>query len=222
MAVGVEFADIAGMKPAIDNRLGGLIGAPPVSLHHQIAPYEDLAVIGDPDLDAFERNAHRIDLVAPGRVAAHHRRRLGLAVPLQQANAQRRKERADFIVERRAARDQCLEPPAKAGLNLAAHEEIQNRVDKPVGDGQAFRRLVTLAPQRNGLFEQFLALAAGLPDAAPDAVVHRFVEARHGRHDGWFHLDHVLRQLVDPLRIVNLRADHDGEKQPAGMFVGMR
>ena len=114
VAVGIDQADVAGVQPAVLDRRGGCRLVVPVAGHHQLAAHQDLAVLGDADLDVGERRADRVELGAVGAVARDDRRRLGLAVALQQAHAERREEHGDLVVERRAAGDERLEPAAEA------------------------------------------------------------------------------------------------------------
>ena len=114
IAVAVDDADIAGVQPAVAQRGGGPFGIAPIALHHRLAAHEDLAVLGDPHLDARERRADGVQLHLAGRVDADDRRGLGLAVALQQAHAEGGEEEADLEVERGAAGDQGLEPAAEA------------------------------------------------------------------------------------------------------------
>ena len=68
------------MHPAIAQRLGCMLGLVPVALHDQFAADEDLAIVGDPDLDARKGRADRVDTDARRQIGADHRRRLGLPV----------------------------------------------------------------------------------------------------------------------------------------------
>ena len=57
-AVGVDLADVAGVDPAVLQRLGGRLGVLVVAEHVARALDQDLAVVGDLQLDARERLAH--------------------------------------------------------------------------------------------------------------------------------------------------------------------
>ena len=101
-------------QPSISGPRGLRLVAP-IALHDQLAAHQDLAVLGDPDLGVLQRRADRVHLQArPRPVAADHRRRLGLAVALEQGEAERVEEDADLGIERRAARDHRLDPAAEA------------------------------------------------------------------------------------------------------------
>src|SRR3546814_18335035 len=69
-----------------------------------------LPIRGDADLHPAQRRAHGVELDLVGTVAAHHRGRFGLAVALEQAQAERGEEEPDLDVERRAAGYQRLDP----------------------------------------------------------------------------------------------------------------
>ena len=81
--VGIEMADIAGVQPAIGQRARRSLRIVPVALHDIVAGDQDLAVLGDPDLDPVECRPDAVDPDPAGWVAGDDRRRLGLAVALQ-------------------------------------------------------------------------------------------------------------------------------------------
>ena len=64
-AVGVDGADVAGVQPAVVvEQLGGRLGAVEVAAGVERAAGEDLAVLGDADLDARLGPADRAELEA--------------------------------------------------------------------------------------------------------------------------------------------------------------
>ena len=92
VAVVVAHADVAGVKPAVTDRLRGVLGTVPVAEHdvgsanHDLAPHAalDLAavLVHHLHLDAFDRLADRAQLVARLVVVAGEGRGLGEAVAL--------------------------------------------------------------------------------------------------------------------------------------------
>src|SRR5207248_3087011 len=136
IALGVEMADIAGMQPAVDQGPRGLLRRAPIALHDVVAGDQDLAILGDPDLDPVDRRPDRVDLDAVGRVAADDRRRLALAIALQEPHPERDEEPADLRIEGRAARDDRLQASPEPRPNLVAHQLVEYRVEEPLGERQ--------------------------------------------------------------------------------------
>src|SRR5439155_14131590 len=102
-------ANIAGMQPAVDEGSRGLLRRAPIALHDIVAGDQDLAILGNPDLDPIDRRPDRIDLDPTRRIAADHRRRLALAIALQQLDAERDEEAADLWIKRGTARNDRLQ-----------------------------------------------------------------------------------------------------------------
>ena len=63
VAVLVELAEVAGVQPAVLDRAERRVVVLVVALEDVRAPDQDLAVVGDPDLDARQRPADRAELV---------------------------------------------------------------------------------------------------------------------------------------------------------------
>jgi hypothetical protein len=86
---------------------------------------------------------------ALGTVARDHRRGLGLAIALEEGEAERLEEDADLGIERRAARDHRLHPPAEAlGLILGSRCGLEDQVHRLVEDRHAAGR--ALRADRDG------------------------------------------------------------------------
>src|SRR5262249_21009554 len=128
VAIFVEDSDVAGVEPAIPDRLRRCLRIAPVAFHHAFAPDQDLAILSDIHLDPVERWTHRLQLDARGRVGADDRRGFGLAIALEQTDAQGQEEHANLVVERGAAGDHGLEPSAKAGPKPAPHGQVTNDI----------------------------------------------------------------------------------------------
>src|SRR5216683_7039163 len=154
VALAVELADIAGMQPAILQRARGRLRVVPIAPHDELTAHQYLAVLGDAHLDPGERRANRIDPHLAGRIAANDRRRLGLDVALHQIEAEGDEEAADLGIERRAARDQRLQPAAEARADLVAHELVEDEVGDSLDDAQAGRIVVALDAELERMAEQ--------------------------------------------------------------------
>ena len=95
VAVLVERPHVARVQPAVDDRGLRRLWVVPVAEHDVRPSGEDLAVVGDPDLDPGDRPADRAELLRPGTAVGDHRRGLGLAVPFQEHQAGFRETRRD-------------------------------------------------------------------------------------------------------------------------------
>ena len=83
----VDMADVASMKPAVNQHPRGLRLIAPISVHDEFAAHEDFAIIGNFDLNALKRRADRLHLerwIKP--VARNDRRGLSLTIALQQGD----------------------------------------------------------------------------------------------------------------------------------------
>src|SRR5947209_11057738 len=98
-------ADVAGREPALLQHARGLLGIAPIAVHHILAANHDLAVVGDPHFAILDRRANGLEPDANARpVAADQRRRLGLAIALEESDPERLEKNTDFRVQWRAAR----------------------------------------------------------------------------------------------------------------------
>src|SRR5205085_9122425 len=134
----VEMADVAGVEPAVLERGLGLRRIAPIALHHQLAAHQYLAVRGDLDLGILQRRADRVHLDARARpVAAYDGPGLGLAVALEQGEAERVEEDTDLGVERRPARHHRLDPAAEPRADLGPERARQYEVHRQVAKRRA-------------------------------------------------------------------------------------
>src|SRR6476661_285497 len=128
----VDAPDVAGVEPAVlGQHLGGRLGVVVVAAHDAGALDEDLTVlVGDADLRAGQRPAHRAVLVRAvlGGVHRRARGRLGQAVALLDEQADRPEPARDVRVERRGSADHEADPPAESLLHLVQHELRRERV----------------------------------------------------------------------------------------------
>ena len=82
LAVGADLADVAGVEPAVLERLRGFGGGVEVALRDVLSPHQDLAIVGHLHLDAGDRLANRAALRAERMVERHDRCGLGQPVAL--------------------------------------------------------------------------------------------------------------------------------------------
>ena len=126
-AVVVDLGDVARVEPAVGvEHLGRRGGILVVAAEDRVAADQELAVLGDSELEAGQRGADRPEAPALGRVRRRGRRALAEAVALEDPDPDRVEELGDLLAERRAARDRRPQAPAEAVADL--------REDEPVGD----------------------------------------------------------------------------------------
>ena len=122
IAVGVEVANIASMQPAVAQHGVGAGFIVPIAVHDHLATRQNLTVFGNLDFNPLERRAHRVQFDLVGGIATDDRRRFGLAIALQQPDAERGEENTDLRVKRRAARNHRFQAPAKTRAHFIAHQ----------------------------------------------------------------------------------------------------
>ena len=115
VAVLVELAEVAGVEPAVDDRLGGRGRVVAVPAQTLTPCSEDLAVVRDPDAAAGQRLADRADLDPLRDVDRGRRGGLGEAVALEDGEADAAEEVAEPLAERGAAGHRVLDLPADGG-----------------------------------------------------------------------------------------------------------
>ena len=201
-AVLVERADVSGVEPAVSRERGSrrrLVIQ--VAREHGRPAEQDLAVLGQLQLDAGDRRPHGPELVVRGPVDGRGARLLGLAVALEDQDAEHVEELGYLLRERSAARDRSAQPPAEPFLHL--------RVDEPVGDsvfqGKAARDRFAALPTVAHLLADFEGpVDQAPPDARGGGEVggHRRMNllehTRHRREDRRPNLRH---DVPDPPRV---------------------
>ena len=143
-AVGREGTEIAGVVPAVGvDRGGGRLGVLPVAGEAPRPAGQDLAVVGDPGLDAGDRLAHRPDDIPFRSGEADDGAHLGRAVALQDVDAHLGPALGDLQVEGRRPDADRVEPAAElaaaqAGTGAgAASAEPGARFGAPARTGRA-------------------------------------------------------------------------------------
>ena len=89
-----------------------------VALEDVVALDEQLAVVGDPRLDAGQRAADRAEAVVLDRRVRRHGRGLGHAVALEHGHAAAVEELEDLLGDRRRAADGLAHAPAEDGADV--------------------------------------------------------------------------------------------------------
>src|SRR5581483_615794 len=128
ISLGIEFAEIAGAKPALLVPDGMYFTALPVAAGHASAAHENFAVAGQLDLATRKDFSDRF--LADGKwvVQADQGGRFGEAVALYDAEAHASPELFGFGIERGAAGDECPKLPTEEAMDLShpppAHEKV--------------------------------------------------------------------------------------------------
>jgi hypothetical protein len=137
VALFVEAAEVAGVEPAIADGVRGGLFVLPVPRHHVLAAGDDLADarvvgVGDLDLDASQRLAHRArDGLLLGRAHRQHGRSLGQAVALEEVEAHAVEHLQHVRRQCRAAADHVAN--AAAELLVHGQEQQHAQVDASAG-----------------------------------------------------------------------------------------
>ncbi len=180
VAVLVEGADVAGVEPAVGQRLGGRRLVLPVLLEDVLAVQQHLAVVRDAHHGARQRLADRTDLGLVPRVEGRGRTGLGQAVALQHREADAAEEVAEPLAQRGAAGDRVLAAPAEDRVQLAVDQLGEELVLELQAEGRTARGVqrTAVGDGRLGRRVEDLALAVGLGLGAR-RVVDLLEDARH-------------------------------------------
>src|SRR5260370_42706375 len=119
VALGVEFAEVAGAEPAFAGRHRLQLASLPVTGGHVFAADQNLAALVELDFFAGKDLANRTAAQAERMVDADERGGLSQSVALDDDEAQPPPELFGFGVESCTARNQRPELPSEAAVNLA-------------------------------------------------------------------------------------------------------
>src|ERR1044072_5353220 len=110
MPVFRDISDVARVKPTVLEHSSRRLRLPVITAHHIWTTHENLAVFGDLELDALERNSHRPNVIIP-RPVCRDNARLRRTITLQDRYARREIRVRQRWRERRTARDEVSEAP---------------------------------------------------------------------------------------------------------------
>ena len=216
-AFGIDLPDVAGLQPAVLERLGGLLRLPVVPAHHVGPARQDLPVGGNAQLAPRDRLPHRAEAEVPGSVARQHRRRLGQAVTLADQQARPEEELFDLRRERGPPGREEVLRPADDVADLAQDEAVGEAMPggQPRRHGAAFLpRVAHLAPDANGPLEQPPLGPRRLAQLVPRGRVHLLVQPRDAHHAGRPDFLHRFDDLLGVLEVVVLRALEQHVERP--------
>ena len=226
IALVVDLPDVAGVQPAVVERLGGGRLLVVVAGHHAGALDQQLAVVGDPELGAVERRPDRAELVVVRAVDAGSCGGLGEPVALEDQDSRGVEPLGDVTVERGGTRDEEAHPAAETLADLGEDEPVVEAVlerqrDRDVRTVTA--QLVDLEPDREGPVEDLLL-------DAPVGLGHRDDPAMGLLEDAWCRTHErrpddreVVDDLLHPAVDGGEEADRElGRQQNLAERVGQR
>src|SRR5439155_15233915 len=177
---------------------------------------QDLAVRGDPQLDAWQGLADGTELEAIGPVEREGRTRLGEPVALQEEDAGGVEELGDVTRERGATGHGPLEPPAQGGMELREHQRVGELPFELERRGHGLAALLMAAhvpsDRHRPAEDPLLRGRAGL-DAGQDLAVDLLEHTRHAADEVWPRLPQVFADLVQVLRKRRRQAVRHAEKR---------
>ena len=181
---GVDLADVARVDPAVLQHLGRGGRVLVVAEHVARTLDQDLAVLGDLDLDSRKRLAHGQELVLAQRVRADAGRGFGHAPSVEDRYSDRPEEFLYLPSQARPAADEETQsasgqPLAKGGQDKPVRQFV------PHAQPWAGRLGVEVPPtDLDRPFEQPAPRGACLADARHDSRIHLFVHTWHAAHHG--------------------------------------
>ena len=200
IAVRVELTDVARFQPSVGERLPRLLRILVVAGENVVAANQDLSILGDSNLNPWQRHSHRPEFRFPGPVEGGGRGGLGQAITFEDLETDPVEEADDLGRYRRRS--------AHTDQDLIEAQGFSNSLeDEPVGQ-------FPLPAQETGCWPA--RLVGGRPagrhperpvadqPARPvnrvqpylNARVDFFPEARHRGEIGRVHLTHHLHHLV--------------------------
>src|SRR5215210_4318047 len=124
VAVLVELAEVAGVQPAVLERLARGLLVLVVALEDVRPPDQDLAVVGDPDLASLECSPDLAELEGIRAGDGGRRGGLGHAPALEHEHADGVEEAQDLGVDRRRPRDAVLDPAPEQRADPGEHQFV--------------------------------------------------------------------------------------------------
>ena len=218
LSAGVELADVAGVKPAVAERAARLLRSVEVAARHVLAADEDLAVVGDLDLDAGDRLADGALGRMERMVQRDDRRRLGEAVTLNDDKAQASPERLELGIERGRADDDRPELESEHAMHGAIPPPARRPVHLRRRLGRLRRHAHEMVPQDlEDLGHAHQHRHAPIVDL-PDDVVGR-VAAREHHEAGQHRRDERSHRLSEHVAERQEVEESNREKRPGPLAV---
>src|SRR5215210_379720 len=227
VAVLVELAEVAGVQPAVLERLARGLLVLVVALEDVRPPDQDLAVVGDPDLASRKCSPDLAELEGVGPCDRRRGRRLGHPPPLEHEHPGRVEEAQDLGVDGSGAGDAVLDPPAEQrsdlGQDLLVSELVLLAQEEPDRLSGSFAFADLLADADRPVEDQLLE-APGLLYVARRRRVDLLEDPRHRREVLRLHLDEVgddLQRVALPVGDVATQVeaeelDQEGEGMGEG------
>ena len=192
----VELADVAGVEPAVGQRLGGGVRVVVVAAEDDRTADEDLPVVRDPDGQARDGPPDGADPVCGQRVHRDRGGGLGEAVALQHRQADPAEEVPEQRGERGAARHRRAYPATQRRPQPPVDQHVEQRAPE-LEPHPGTARVACLAPRdrRGGGGVEDLALApvGGLaPGAVEDLLEDPGNRQQHGGPEGGQVVEQVL------------------------------
>ncbi len=208
MSILRDITDVAGIKPTVLDHLGSRFRLAVIASHHVRAANQNLTVFSDLELDSFERNAHRSDVIIAGAVRTDDAC-LSRTIPLKNRNSRREVRIRERRRERRTARNEIPQTPANTRAPLRKHQFA----GKPLLDPQSRRdplsfvfELAVALAHRERTHEDRLLVAFLGHAFFDDPVIDLFKQSRDGRHHGRRNFAQVLAHLLHRRGVVNRHA----------------
>ncbi len=196
--VGVDLAEIAGVEPAVLDRLGGRRVVLPVAVEDDTTLHQQLTVVGDPHAVALQQLSDGAGLDGTDLVDRDGRAGLGQAVALVDGQPDTAVEVAQPGAQRRAARDGRDAVAAEGRLELAVHQLVEHLVleleQQPRAAGTVQR--LAVGDRGPGGDPEDLALPV-VGSVLLGRVVDLLEHPRHRHHDGRFEHPEHRHEILD-------------------------
>src|SRR5450759_4269525 len=221
-AIAVHLADVPGSNPTVVQHLGRRDRVVVVAQHVARAVHQDLAVLGELELDPGERLAHCKKAMLGESVRGGARGGLGHAPAVEDGDPDGPEELFDLAGQCRAAADEEAQaPPDQSLAQRAQHQALRDPV-LSLEERPGARLVREPGADADRPTEQGTADPGRFADAIHDAGVHLLVHARHAEEDGRLHLRHVFGEVVHSVRKPYLSAKQEDCERAIDAFEHVR